>query len=136
VTPVRRPWYGAGMPTLPEARALFARRRDAWLREDLDGYLACWADDVEFASPAHAEPIRGRAAFADLVRRSAAAVRPVSFDFAHLAADGDEVLAEWRIAVARRADGRAIAWWGMSRCTLRDAVIHRWREYWNPADLR
>jgi ketosteroid isomerase-like protein len=124
------------MPSLAEARALFARRRDAWLREDLDAYLALWADDVEFASPAHAEPVHGRAAFAALVRRSAAVMRPVSFDFAHLAVAGDEVLAEWHIVVARRDDGRRIAWWGMSRCTMRDGLIHRWREYWNPADLR
>jgi hypothetical protein len=60
------------MPSHEEAVALFDRRRDAWLREDLDGYLGLWAEDMTFQSPAHAEPLRGRAAFGELVRRSLA----------------------------------------------------------------
>jgi ketosteroid isomerase-like protein len=123
------------MLTLADARALFERRRDAWLREDLAAYLALWAEDMEFQSPAHAEPVRGRDAFAALVRRSAALVRPLAFDFSHLAVAGDVVLAEWRIAVERRDGGRVVTWWGMSRCTLRDRLITSWREYWNPADV-
>ena len=39
------------MLTDAKARALFARRCDAWLREDMDAYLACWADDMTFGSP-------------------------------------------------------------------------------------
>ena len=52
------------MLTEAEADALFARRRDAWLREDIDAYLACWAEDMTFASPVHPEPVRGREAYA------------------------------------------------------------------------
>jgi uncharacterized protein (TIGR02246 family) len=123
------------MPTHAEAVALFERRRRAWLGEDVDAYLALWADDMTFQSPAHAEPLRGREAFAALVRQSLAFARPLSFDFTHVAVDGPIVLAEWRIAIERRDGGRRIAWEGMSVAEIRDGLIHRWREYWNPADL-
>src|SRR5262245_49799177 len=123
------------MPTLSEAEALFARRRDAWLRRDLDAYLALWAEDMTFQSPVHPEPLRGRAAFADLVRMSMGFSKPVSFDFQHIAVQGDVVLAEWVIAIERVADQRRVQWWGMSACEIRDGLIHRWREYWNPADV-
>src|SRR5437899_12158950 len=123
------------MPTREEATRLFEQRRDAWLREDLDAYLALWAEDMTFHSPAHVEPLRGRAAFADLVRQAFAFARPLAFDFTHIAVAGDVVLAEWRIAVERRAGGRRIEWWGMSVADVQGGRIRRWREYWNPADV-
>lgn len=123
------------MPTYAEAAFLFDRRREAWLREDLDTYLDCFADDLVFASPMHDPPLHGRAAFAELVRRSNAAVRPCSFDVHALAVHGDLVLAEWTIVAAARADGRRVEWRGMSVATYRDGRITTWREYWNPADL-
>src|SRR5437667_193461 len=98
------------MPTREEATRLFEQRRDAWLREDLDAYLALWAEDMTFQSPVHAEPLRGRAAFADLVRQSFGFARPLAFDFTHIAVAGDVVLAEWRIAVARRARAWRARW--------------------------
>jgi ketosteroid isomerase-like protein len=121
--------------THAEAVELFERRRDAWLREDMDAYLALWTEDMVFQSPVHAEPLRGRAAFADLVRLSSRLNRPRAFDFTHLAVEGPIVLAEWRIAVERRADGRRVEWWGMSVAEMREGRIARWREYWNPADV-
>lgn len=121
--------------TRDDALALFARRRDAWLAGDLDAYLALFAPDVTFQSPSHAEPLRGREAFASLVRASSAAMSPEEFEFTQLAVDGDVVLAEWHIAARHRASGRRIAWWGMSVCTIRDGLIASWREYWNPADV-
>jgi hypothetical protein len=123
------------MPTHAEATALFDRRRTAWLAEDLDAYLACFCDDLVFASPVHTPPLRGRAAFAELVRRSSASLRPLAFDVHGLAVDGELVLAEWTIEVAARSDGRRIRWRGMSVATYRDGCIATWREYWNPADL-
>ena len=123
------------MPNRDEAVALFDQRRHAWLRGDLDAYLALWADDMVFQSPVHATPLRGRAAFAELVRRSLALSRPLEFEVTRLAVDGDFVLAEWRIAVERRDGGRRIEWWGMSTAEFRGGLIHRWREYWNPADV-
>ena len=122
--------------TREEAIALFERRRDAWLAGDLDAYLALFAPDLVFQSPAHAQPLVGRDAFAELVRSSAAHLEPREFEFTGIATHGDVVLAEWRIAAVQRASGRRIEWWGMSTCTIRDGLIARWREYWNPADVR
>lgn len=123
------------MPSDAEAHALFDRRRRAWLQEDLDGYLACWTEDMLFGAPSHPEPLRGREAFAALVRGSLAATRPLRFDVHHLAVAGDVVLAEWTIAVEHRASGREIAWRGMSVAELAGSRIRCWREYWNPADV-
>ena len=123
------------MPTHAEAVALFDRRRLAWLREDLDGYLALWADDMTFGSPMHPDPLVGRPAFAELVHRSNAMSKPLRFDVTHLAVHGDVVLAEWSIAITHRETGRVIAWDGMSVARYRDDRIQEWREYWNPALL-
>lgn len=141
---VGEPYVEAGIPhrrmtravlTRADAALLFERRRDAWLREDLDAYLALWADDMRFQSPVHAEPLRGKAAFADLVRLSLSLSRPVRFDFFRIAVDGDAVLAEWEIEIERRDDGRLLRWRGMSTCEIRGGRIVAWREFWNPADL-
>ena len=123
------------MPSRDEALALFERRRRAWLAEDLDAYLALWADDMRFQSPVHHDPL-DRAAFAELVRGSLAAARPIAFEFLHVATAGDTVLAEWRIEIERRADARRVAWHGMSVAEIRAGLITAWREYWNPADVR
>src|SRR6267142_5774522 len=90
------------MPTREEATRLFEQRRDAWLGEDVDAYLALWAEDMTFQSPVHESPLGGRAAFGELVRRSFAFSRPVAFEFAHIAVHGATVLAEWKIAIERR----------------------------------
>jgi uncharacterized protein len=124
------------VPTLEQATDLFARRRQAWLADDLDAYLALWADDMTFQSPVHAEPLRGREAFAALVRGSSARLRPLRFDFHHLAVAGDAVLAEWTIAAEDRQSGARLEWRGMSIALIRDGLIVHWREYWNPADLK
>ena len=123
------------MLTRDEAIALFEKRRRAWLAEDIDAYLALWADDMTFQSPVHAEPLRGRAAFADLVRQSCVLSSPLRFDFEHIAVHGSMVLAEWRIAIRQRDSGRELAWHGMSVAEVRDGLIRTWREYWNPLAL-
>jgi uncharacterized protein len=124
------------VPTLEQATDLFERRRQAWLADDLDAYLALWADDMTFQSPVHAEPLQGREAFAALVRASSARLRPLRFDFHHLAVVGDAVLAEWTIAAEYRESGAHLEWRGMSIALIRDGLIVHWREYWNPADLK
>jgi uncharacterized protein len=122
------------MLTRDDAIALFEKRRDAWLREDVDGYLALWAEDMTFQSPVHPAPF-DRAAFGDLIRQSAAVSRPLRFEFDHIAVHGPMVLAEWTIAIERRADGRTLGWRGMSVAEIRDGLIVMWREYWNPLAL-
>jgi ketosteroid isomerase-like protein len=123
------------MLTHADATRLFDRRRAAWLGEDLEAYLDCFAEDLVFGSPVHDPPLTGRAAFADLVRRSQATLRPRLFDVHALAVHDDEVLAEWTIVVETRADARSIRWRGMSTARYRAERIAVWREYWNPADL-
>ena len=122
------------MPSREEAVVLFERRRRAWLDGDVDSYLALFADEMQFVSPVHPEPL-DRAGFAALVRRSLAAARPLAFEFLHLAVAGDTVLAEWRIAIGR-PDGKRIDWCGMSVAEVRNGLIYYWREYWNPANVR
>jgi uncharacterized protein (TIGR02246 family) len=121
--------------TYEEAAELFDRRRAAWLCEDIDAYLAMWAEDMTFQSPMHQPPLRGRENFARLVRQSMAIMRPVAFDVRHLAVRGDTILAEWRIAAEHRESGERIEWDGMSVADVDGGRIVRWREYWNPADL-
>src|SRR5262249_30597510 len=123
------------MLTDAEARVLFARRVDAWLREDMDAYLACWADDMTFGSPSHPPPLQGRAAYAALVRGSATAIRPVRFDVAHRGVQGDVGLAGGEMEAEPRAAGARLCWRGMSAAGYRDGRIVGWREYWTPADL-
>jgi ketosteroid isomerase-like protein len=120
------------MPTRDQALELFERRRAAWLASDLEAYLDLWADDMTFQSPIHAEPLRGKPAFAELVRQSLELSQPLRFEFEHIAVAGTMVLAEWTIAIARRDTDRVIEWRGMSVCEIRDGRIHAWREYWNP----
>ncbi|TMK66408.1 MAG: nuclear transport factor 2 family protein [Actinobacteria bacterium] len=117
---------------LDDARAIFDRRRVAWLTEDLDGYLDCWTDDMVLRVPGRT--IEGRAQYAELLRHSFAWGRPLAFDFHHLAVVGDVVLAEWTISAERRSDGAVVEWEGMSVCELRDGRISWWREYYDDPD--
>jgi uncharacterized protein (TIGR02246 family) len=120
--------------TIEDARAVFDRRRAAWLAEDLDAYLACFAEDIVLETPGRT--VRGHAEYEPMSRMSFRWAKPVSFEFHHLAVDGDVVLADWTIAVERRSDGGRVEWQGMSACELRDGTITWWREYYrDPAAL-
>ena len=117
-----------------EARAVFDRRRQAWLAEDVAAYLDCWVDDLVLETPGRV--VRGRSDYETMVRGSLRWAKPRSFVVHHLAADGDVMLADWTITVERRSDGQAVAWRGMSVCALRDGRIAWWREYYeDPAAL-
>ena len=122
--------------TWEAARDLFDRRRVAWLAEDLDGYMDCWAEDMVIEVPGRT--ITGRDAYRDLAAGSFAWGRPVSFVVHHLGVDGDVVLADWTITVERRSDRAPVAWRGMSTCALdADGRIRWWREFYeDPAALR
>ena len=116
------------MTDLERARAVFEQRRVAWLTEDLEAYVACFAEDVVLEIPGRT--VRGHAEYEPMARGSFTWARPLSFDFHHIAADGGIVFADWTITVERRTDGARIAWRGMSVCELRDGVIAWWREYY------
>lgn len=118
-----------------QAVELFERRRDAWLAEDIDGYLACFADEIVMETPM-GQAVCGIEAYGELVRRSLKAMRPLSFEFHALAVDGDRVLAEWTIALQRRDNGDVLTYRGMSVGELADGRIRTWREYYDPAFIR
>jgi ketosteroid isomerase-like protein len=114
--------------TIDDARAVFERRRRAWLDEDVAAYLDCWIEDLVLEVPGRT--VRGRAEYERMVQGSFAWARPVSFEFHHLGLAGDVVLADWTIAVERKADSTTVEWRGMSACELRDGRIVWWREYY------
>src|SRR5687767_4288829 len=103
------------------AVACFDRRRTAWLARDIEAYLDCWVDDLVLETPGRV--LRGRAEYRKLLERSLAWAEPREFVFHHLAVDGDVVLADWTISVARRSDGLVVEWRGMSAAELRDGQI-------------
>jgi limonene-1,2-epoxide hydrolase len=115
--------------TVEEARAVFARRVDAWLAEDVDAYVACWHDDMRIEMPSGA--IEGAAKYRKLVEASFAWGAPVSFDVHRLAIDpGDSIVfADWTIRARRREDEVVVEWRGLSVCELRDGRISWWREH-------
>jgi ketosteroid isomerase-like protein len=119
-----------------DAMRLFEQRRDAWLAEDLERYLAFFAEDVIFQSPVHEKPLRGKKAYEELVRTSAPLVRPIAFDITSLAVHGNRALAEWTITLEWRNEARQISYSGMSSATIKDGLITEWREYWNAGDLK
>jgi ketosteroid isomerase-like protein len=114
--------------SIDDVRAVFERRRAAWLAEDVPGYLDCWHDDLVLDMPSRT--VRGRDAYEQLLRRSFAWARPRSFEIHHLAVDDDVALADWTISVTRRDDGAVVEWRGMSAARLRDGRIVWWREYY------
>jgi limonene-1,2-epoxide hydrolase len=119
--------------SLDEARSVFEKRRAAWLAEDVDAYLECFADDVVLETPRRT--VRGRSEYEAMTRRSFEWAKPKSFDFHHLAtADDDVVMCDWTITVERRSDGGEITWRGMNVCGLRDGRITWWREYYQDPD--
>jgi limonene-1,2-epoxide hydrolase len=122
--------------TLDAARALFDRRRTAWLAADAGTYLDLFAADLEIWMPGRAEPVRGRDRYAKIVARSFQWAAPESFEFHHLAVNGDVVMAEWTISARRRDDGALFRWHGMSVARIDgDGRIAWWREYWDPREV-
>ena len=115
--------------SVDEARAVFARRIEAWLAEDVDAYVACWHDDMRIEMPSGV--IEGAAKYRKLVVGSFAWAAPVSFDVHHLAVEDTTgvVFADWTIRARRRDDDVTVEWRGLSVCELRDGRIVWWREH-------
>jgi ketosteroid isomerase-like protein len=85
------------------ARAVIDRLVDATNRHDLDGVVACFADDYQLVAPTHpARSFRGR----EQVRRNwtqiFAAVPDIATRLVGTAVDGESVWTEWEMAGTRR----------------------------------
>jgi ketosteroid isomerase-like protein len=113
---------------IESARAVFETRVKAWLAQDVDGYLACWHDDMELTLPG-GRVVAGIDAYRRMVEQSFAWAAPVSFDVHALAVDGDIVLSDWTIRARRREDDVVVEWHGLSVCQLRNGRITWWREH-------
>ena len=115
--------------SVEEARAVFTRRVDAWLAQDVDAYVDCWHDDMRIEMPSGT--IDGAAKYRKLVNASFAWGAPVSFDVHRLAIDPETsiVFADWTIRARQRADDVVVEWRGLSVCELRDGKIAWWREH-------
>jgi hypothetical protein len=111
-----------------EAARLMARRRDAWLQEDVDSYLRMFSDDFSFSANG-VELIQGRLALENAVRRSYLRFRPASWEFHHVAVHGSVVLSEWTAAMEDRTTGAVRSIRAMSVCEIRDGVTTWQREY-------
>ena len=117
------------MITVGEARAVFGRRVDAWLAQDVASYVDCWHDDMRIELPTGV--IVGAATYRKLVEASFAWAAPVSFDVHHFAVDeaAGIVFGDWTIRARRRDDDVVVEWRGLSVCELRDGRIVWWREH-------
>src|SRR4051812_47535036 len=109
--------------TVEEARAVFARRIDAWLAEDVDAYVACWHDDMRIEMPTGV--IEGAAKYRKLVIGSFAWAAPLSFEVHHLAVDDETgvVFADWTIRARRREDAVTVEWRRVSEWGPRDGRV-------------
>jgi hypothetical protein len=122
-------------PSGPDAQhPLFRRRVDAWLAEDLDAYMECWAADMVIDLPSGR--IVGKERYRKLVQAGFSWAAPVAFDVHHIATvdrasvdRGDVVLADWTIRARRRDDGIVVGWQGLSVCEFRAGQIAWWREH-------
>jgi len=110
--------------------ALIRRFLDACVRADPEEFAAYFTDDaVWWNSPW--EPVRGRTAIRETLRRGAAKMKALPWEIRHILADGDVVMTE---RVDRFQVGeKQVSVPCMGIFELRDGSIAAWRDYW---DLR
>ena len=110
-----------------EAVTLMEKRREAWLRQDLDAYLSLFSDDFVFSDGTGQS--HGRASWEELNRRNAERVLPVSWEFHELAVHGSNILAEWTLTLEPRGTGTRVSLKAMSISETRDGLFAANREY-------
>ena len=103
---------------------------DACVRADVDEFAQYFTDDaVWWNSPW--EPVQGREAIRETLRRGAQSMTALPWDVRHIVADGDVVLTE-RVDHFLVGETR-VSVPCMGVFELRDGKIAAWRDYW---DLR
>jgi limonene-1,2-epoxide hydrolase len=113
-----------------QAVALIRRFIEACVRADCDEFASYFAEDAEWWN-APWEPVRGREAIRETLRRGAQRMKALPWEIRHVVADGKVVLTE-------RVDhfmvgGSRISVPCMGIFELRGGKIAAWRDYW---DLR
>jgi limonene-1,2-epoxide hydrolase len=110
--------------------ALIRRFLEVCARADADEFASYFTDDAVWWN-APWEPVRGREAIRETLRRGAAQMTALPWEIVHIAAAGDAVLTE-RVDnfVVGNARVRVPC---MGVFELRDGKIAAWRDYW---DLR
>ena len=111
-----------------EAVELLERRRNAWLREDVDAYLSTFAEDFVFQADG-VEESRGKASLEAIIRRSYEQFRPVNWEFHDIAVHGSNVLAEWTVTVEDRYTRATSTMNAMYISEVRNGVSTWIREY-------
>ena len=113
-----------------ESVALVRRFLEACVRADCDEFASYFTEDAVWSN-APWEPVRGREAIRDTLRRGAQSMIALPWELRHIVADGDVVLTE---RVDHFTVGEAqISVPCMGVFELRDGKIAAWRDYW---DLR
>jgi limonene-1,2-epoxide hydrolase len=113
-----------------QAVALIRQFIDACVRADCDEFASYFAEDAEWSN-APWEPVRGRDAIRETLRRGAQQMKALPWEIRHIAAECDVVFTE---RVDHFMVGESlISVPCMGIFELRDGKIAAWRDYW---DLR
>jgi limonene-1,2-epoxide hydrolase len=117
---------------MDSAQSLAVVRRfiEACVRADPDEFASYFTDDAVWWN-APWEPVRGRVAISDTLRRGTQRMIALPSEIRHIAADGEVVFTE-RVDHFMVGDSR-ISVPCMGIFELRDGRIAAWRDYW---DLR
>jgi ketosteroid isomerase-like protein len=117
------------------ARSFVERLRDATNRHDLDGLVACFAEDYENRTPVHpARGFRGRAQVRRNWEEIFAFVPNIRAEVVASAVDGDTAWTEWDMTGARR-DGTPLHLRGVVIFGIRDGLAEWARFYLEPVDV-
>ncbi len=112
----------------PENVALIRRFIEACVRADPDEFASYFTEDaVWWNSPW--QPVTGRAAIRETLRRGASKLKALPWEIRHIVADGDVVMTE-RVDHFQVGDRRVSAPC-MGIFELRDGKIAAWRDYWD-----
>jgi len=119
---------------MDEARSFVDRLVDATNRHDLDGLVACFAEDYENQTPVHrARGFRGRGQVRRNWEEIFAFVPDIRAELLASAIDGETVWTEWHMSGTRR-DGTPLHLRGVVIFGVGDGLAEWARFYLEPVD--
>jgi ketosteroid isomerase-like protein len=115
-------------------RAIVERLKCAINAHDVEGVVACFAEDVESNQPVHpARSFRGREQLRNNWRQILGGVSDLRADLLSCAVDGQSAWTEWAWC-GTRADGSAFDMRGVTVQGVRDGAIATVRFFMEPID--